>query len=140
MRTLLKAIAFFGILAVSAPAFAQVSFDIRFGPPPPRREIIVTAPFPGAIWVPGYYAFDYGIHRYQWINGAWNRPPYEGARWIEPRYVRGGERYGFEAGHWMARGEDRGHFDSRGHWGERHDRDDRSFHDGRPFHDGRGRM
>ena len=98
MRTL-KTLGFLALLAfsvsVTSPASAQVGFSIRIGaPPPPRPEVVVTAPFPGAIWVPGYYAVEFG--HYRWIPGTWQRPPYEGARWFAPRYEGGT----FIAGHW----------------------------------------
>ena len=75
MKNLIKVISFCGILAMAVPAFAQISFNIRIGPPPPRREVIITAPFAGAIWVPGYYVFDYAIGQYRWVPGVWRRPP-----------------------------------------------------------------
>ncbi|HET6400031.1 MAG TPA: hypothetical protein VFH95_01400 [Candidatus Kapabacteria bacterium] len=104
MRNLIKAITICGFVAIAAPAFAQVSFNIRIGPPPPRREVIVAAPFPGAIWVPGYYVFDYAVNQYRWVPGVWQRPPQPGVIWVAPRYIRHGRRYGFMAGHWQAPG------------------------------------
>ncbi len=127
MRNLIKVIALCGLVSVATPAFAQISFNIRIGPPPPRREVIVGAPFPGAIWVPGYYVFDYAVNQYRWVPGVWQRPPYAGAVWVAPRYIHRGRRFGFMAGHWQtdrevvrrgperARGNGRG--EERGHGG-----------------------
>ena len=88
------------------PSFAQVSWgvDLRFGSPPPRREIIVDRPYPDAIWVPGYYNhYGYG---YRWFPGYWRRPE------------RFHEGWGF-----------RGHrdWDRERHDGDRHDGDRREF-------------
>ncbi len=104
MKHLMKVIGLCGMLAISVPAFAQVSFDIEVGPPPPRHEVIVAAPFPEAVWVPGYHRWDYGARAYVWVPGVWQRPPHPGARWIAPRYARRGGHYGFVAGHWGGRG------------------------------------
>ena len=97
MRNLIKAVSFCALLALASPAFAQIGLSIRIGaPPPPVPEVVVAAPFAGAVWVPGYYFFDFGIHNYRWIGGTWQHPPYAGARWIAPRYDHGA----FIAGRW----------------------------------------
>ena len=100
MNNIIKVVSICVILALAAPAFAQVSFDIHFGPPPPRREVVVESPFEGAIWVAGYNQYDYDNNEYRWRPGSWQRPPREGASWVKPRYDRRGGRYGFVAGHW----------------------------------------
>jgi PPE-repeat protein len=100
MNNIIKIVGFCGILTLAAPAFAQVSFDIHLGPPPPRREVVMEAPFEGAIWVAGYNQYDYDNNEYRWQPGSWQRPPREGASWVKPRYDRRGGRYGFVAGHW----------------------------------------
>ena len=77
-------------------AHAQVSLGIRIGPPPaPRAERVRSAsPGPGFVWIAGY---QYPVgHKYQWHNGYWTRPPYEGASWVAPRHD--GEQ--FYAGYW----------------------------------------
>lgn len=109
MKNLIKVLSICGLMAIAAPAFAQISFDIQVGPPPPRHEVIVAAPYPEAVWVPGYHFYDYGIHDYRWIPGVWQRPPHPGARWIAPRYAQRGGRYGYVAGHWGDHGGRGGH-------------------------------
>ena len=121
MRTFLTTLGFSAFLALATlfaqPASAQIGFSIHIGaPPPPRAEVVVTAPFPGAIWVPGYYVVEFG--HYRWIPGSWQRPPYEGARWFAPRYENGA----FIAGRWDR--DDQPHF-------ERRDIDHRDFDRGR---------
>jgi len=101
--------AFCGFIGIAAPAFAQISFDIHIGPPAPRHEVIVAAPDPEFIWVPGYYLYD--RDEYRWVPGSWQRPPHPGAYWIAPRYAHRGDRYGFVAGRWGDRGGNRGHGD-----------------------------
>jgi hypothetical protein len=79
------------ILAPAVAANAQVSFGIHIGPPPPPRAYAVPAqPGPDYVWVEGY---QYPVKgHYQWHNGYWTRPPYQGAYWVAPYHV-GGQYY-----------------------------------------------
>ena len=85
-----------GLLAAGA-SFAQISVGIRIGNPPPVRVLRVQPRSPGAdyIWIGGYW-YPVG-NRYKWHDGYWTRPPYAGARWVEPRHD--GQRY-FD-GYWQ---------------------------------------
>ena len=81
MKTLLKTITLCTLLLIAAPSFAGVRFglDIRFGAPPPPREVICPAPFTGAIWYPGFY--NHIGYRYIWVPGRWDhRREFEGRR------------------------------------------------------------
>jgi hypothetical protein len=100
MRNLIKVISICGLLALAAPAIAQVSFDIHIGPPPPRQEVVVAAPYPEAVWIAGYHRWDYATGAYIWVPGRWDRPPHPGWVWHGARYPRRGGRYGFVDGHW----------------------------------------
>jgi WXXGXW repeat (2 copies) len=104
------------LFLTTGAVFAQVSVGIRIGPPPPPRVVRVqpSAPAPGYVWVSGYW-YAAG-NRYRWHDGYWTRPPYEGARWIEPHHD--GER--FFAGYWEG-GHGRVEHDHR--WDRDHDRD-----------------
>jgi hypothetical protein len=89
-QTFLRTTAVFALLllGIGSPAEAQVSIRIRIGPPPPPRVARVQPPSPGRnlVWIVGYW-YPVG-HHYKWHKGCWTRPPYEGARWIAPRYDR----------------------------------------------------
>jgi hypothetical protein len=102
------------LLAGASVLYAQVGIVI--GPPPPPRVVRVMPPSPGPefMWVPGYW-YPVGS-RYRWHAGYWSRPPYPGARWIEPRHD--GQRY--FGGYWEG---DRGRFEHDHRWD--HDRDHR---------------
>lgn len=100
MRILLKALLISGLMAVAAPAFAQIHLNITFGPPPPRREIIIQAPYPGAIWIPGYYVYDGRVASYVWVPGRWQAPPAPRQVWVAPRYVRHADHYDYYEGGW----------------------------------------
>jgi hypothetical protein len=76
------------ILMGAATARAQVSFDIRIGPPPPPRVYRVPPqPAPGYEWIEGYW-YPQGSH-YRWHDGYWTRPPFAGAYWVAPYHVNG---------------------------------------------------
>jgi hypothetical protein len=96
MRRILHTLAISSfLLAAASAAHAQVSFDIRIGPPPPPRVYRVPPqPGPGFEWVEGYW-YPQGSH-YRWHDGYWTRPPFAGAYWVAPYHVDG--RY--YAGRW----------------------------------------
>src|SRR5665213_4564865 len=103
------------LLLTSAFALtAQIS--IRIGPPPAPRIIAVrpNSPGPGYNWVGGYWYPNAG--RYRWHAGYWTRPPYQGARWVEPRHD--GQQY--YNGYWDG---DHGRIEHDHRWDRGHDRD-----------------
>ena len=96
MKLKLAILTLFAAGAVSA----QFSIGIRIGTPPPVRVQRVQPRKPGAdfTWIAGYwYPSGNRYNRYKWHAGYWTRPPYSGARWVEPRHD--GER--FYTGHWV---------------------------------------
>jgi hypothetical protein len=79
----------------SAPALADVV--VRFGPPPPRTEVVPAMPG-GWVWVPGYW--NWNGHRYIWVRGH-REHARRGYHWVEPRWHE-------DHGHWRQ---------ERGRWG-----------------------
>ena len=74
------------MLLAAGAVFAQVSVGIRIGAPPPDRVMRAQPRSPGAgyVWVAGY---QYPVgNRYQWHQGYWTRPAYEGATWVAPHH------------------------------------------------------
>jgi hypothetical protein len=116
MRTFLKTALLTGMLLMSVAAFAgQISVAVQIGPPPPR-VVHALPPRPAAefVWVEGYW---YPVGRkYKWHEGYWTRPPYEGARWMGPRY----DGRVFIEGYWEG---DRGRFEHDHRWDRDRDRD-----------------
>jgi len=51
-------------------------------PPPPGAYYRGPAPGVGFFWRDGYY--DYYGGRYNWVGGAWVRPPRVGVVWVNP--------------------------------------------------------
>ena len=69
-------------------------------PPAPIVETYGVAPYPGYIWLGGYWNWAGGRH--EWVAGHWERP-HPGYRW-EPHHwerVEGGWR--LREGHWARR-------------------------------------
>jgi len=97
MRQVLQAVSISALLLAFAPAaHAQVSFDVRIGPPPPapRAYRVPRQPGPDYVWVEGYWYPENG--QYRWHNGYWTLPPYPDAYWVAPYY----ERDQYYTGHW----------------------------------------
>ena len=93
---------------ITTPALSQIHLEVTFGPPAPRHEIVVAAPYPGAVWVPGYYQFNVLTARYVWVPGHWQTPPAPAQVWIAPRYVKHGNHYDYYAGGWHDNGKHKG--------------------------------
>ena len=114
MKTKLIVLTFLVVGVVAA----QVSIGIRIGAPPAPRVMRVQPRSPGSeyAWIAGYW-YPVG-HKYKWHEGYWTRPPYGGARWIEPRY----ESNQYYEGRWNG---DRGDFNHDHRWdrGRDHNRD-----------------
>jgi hypothetical protein len=128
MRNCLSATLLVAILLVGVSAAgAQISVGIRIGPPPPPRVVRVLPPRPAPefVWLEGYW-YPVGRH-YRWHDGYWTRPPYEGARWVQPHHD--GEQ--FFAGYWEG---DRGRIEHDHRWDRDRDRDFRD-HDHHRDHD-----
>lgn len=82
--------AFFGLAlfvgAMPAPASAQMSIGVRIGPmPPPRYEVVPTAPGPYYHWDAGHWRAMNG--RWVWVPGHYVHG-YSGGRWIPGHYNR----------------------------------------------------
>lgn len=93
---------FLGGCAVAPASNGHVYYEpVMVAPPPPRVEIIGVAPYPGYIWIGGYWGWR--GHRHHWVPGRWEAP-------------RHGHRY--VPHHWEKH--DHGWREHRGRW-ERHD-------------------
>ena len=87
--------------AASSPAFAQVAFGvgIRVGPPPPRYEVAVAAPFPHAVWVRGCWSWNAHAGRYAWIRGHWmHERPFHA--WVDGGWHHGPRGWQWREGYW----------------------------------------
>jgi hypothetical protein len=118
MKKVLQTLAVSALLLAPASAVqAQVTFGIQIGEPPaPRAYRVPNRPGPDYVWVEGYQ-YPQGS-RYQWHDGYWTRPPYEGAYWVQPYYY-GGMYY---SGQWEG---SHGNFGHNHGWDRGKQRDDR---------------
>jgi hypothetical protein len=108
MRSLLTAFLISIPLAFAAPAFTQVRLNVRVGPPAPPKEVVIQAPSPGLVWVPGYYVYNTSSANYVWVPGRWQAPPSAKHVWVAPRYVRSGNHYVYYKGRWHDNGKHKG--------------------------------
>jgi len=108
-------------MAFAVPAAAEVSVFIGVAPPAVVYERPVPVPGPGFVWVEGYWV-PVG-HHYRWCRGHWERPPYESAIWVGPRYEREGHGWRYHRGYWRGHGHDHGH-----HYGWEHGHGHRHGH------------
>ncbi len=133
------------VLIAAGSALAQVSVGlaVRFGPPAPRYEYVGPAPYYGAVWIHGHWAWDPRDGRYEWMPGRWiaARPAYV---WNDGGWYHGPRGWVWREGFWRHRDARHESFsrDGRNDRGDRyvyrdsHGRDGRSFErDGRGAHD-----
>jgi hypothetical protein len=90
------------LLTDSGFAGVRVGIGIAFGPPPPRHEVVVVAPRPGCVWVPGYWSWAPARRHYVWVGGRWiaGRP---GHAWVNGRWHHGPHGWFRTEGHWRSR-------------------------------------
>jgi hypothetical protein len=80
--------------AVTPPTGAVV---VGQAPPAPREEVVVEAPSPRHVWVPGYWAWHDG---WFWEPGRWVLRPHPAAVWVPGRWDHRGRGWVWSSGHW----------------------------------------
>jgi hypothetical protein len=68
-------------------------------PPAPYVEVIPAMPYPGAVWLGGYWGWGGGRH--QWVPGRWEQPR-PGYAWHPYAWAPHGGRWQLNAGGWVA--------------------------------------
>jgi hypothetical protein len=71
--------------------------EVASEPPAAIAEYIPVSPYPGYIWVGGYWGWRGGWY---WVGGHYSRPPVRGAVWIGGGWARGGRGWVWHGGHW----------------------------------------
>jgi len=122
MRIIIKASLLCGLIALSAPAFAQIHLGINFGPPRARHEVVDRRGHEGSVWIAGNYEYNDNDRNYAWRPGRWEAPPAEHQVWSAPRYKRHGDHYDYYKGEWRDKGNNRGQSKQQGKQGN-HGRD-----------------
>jgi len=93
----LVAILFGSIMLSGGPAAGQTVIYAPGPPPAVRVEPRPAAPYYGAIWVGGHWAWQ---GRWVWIPGYWVRGPQPGAVWVPGHWVARPGGWVWIAGHW----------------------------------------
>ena len=73
---------------------------VYLAPPYPRVEYYGTAPYPGYVWLGGYW--NWAPSGYYWVRGRWAAPR-PGYRWEPHRWVNGGHGWRMTGGRWVPR-------------------------------------
>ncbi|MCZ2105504.1 MAG: hypothetical protein OZ923_05580 [Comamonadaceae bacterium] len=91
-----------GCAVVPVPASAPVASGEIYAPvapPPPQYEVVPAVPFPGAVWIGGYWNWE--GRRHVWVPGRYVRPR-PGYHWQASRWVqRPNGSWSLRAGGWV---------------------------------------
>ena len=98
MKTLKYLVAVLALIAGSLLLTACTGYVVASGPPLPPGEIIVAAPSPSYMWVPGYYEYTGGT--YIWIQGSYQMPPRGRTKYVQGEWVKTPKGYKHRKGHW----------------------------------------
>jgi len=84
--------------AGGGPAYEESNVVVDVAPPAPYVEVVPALPYPGAIWIGGYWGWSGGRH--QWVPGRWEhgRPGYH---WRPHAWVNQGGRWQLHGGGWV---------------------------------------
>lgn len=91
------------VIATAQPAYVRYE-PVLVAPPPPRVEVIGVAPYPGYVWIGGYWGWSGRSHH--WVPGLWEAPRH-GHRWEPHRWERHGDHWRERPGRWEPHGRDR---------------------------------
>ena len=103
-----------GCVVAPAPNGYAYYDPVMVAPPPPRVEIVGVAPYPGHIWITGYWGWNGRAHH--WVPGRWEAPR-QGHRYVLHRWEPQGKGWREDPGRWER--QDNGRRDGPGR-GERH--------------------
>ncbi|MDA8172979.1 MAG: hypothetical protein M0018_00145 [Nitrospiraceae bacterium] len=86
------------VMAALVAGSAGCVAEVRTPPPAARVEVVGAAPYPGAVWVGGFWAWSYG--RYVWRPGHWARRPWPRAVWVPGHWRETPRGWRWRGGHW----------------------------------------
>lgn len=83
------------VVTAQAPAYAEVV--VAQAPPPPRQEVVVQAPSPSHVWVPGRWDWQ---GQWIWTPGYWIVRPQPYAVWTPGHWQPHGYGWVWSPGYW----------------------------------------
>ena len=83
---------------VAIGAYDQQTVVVDVAPPAPYVEVVPVIPYPGAIWIGGYWGWNGGSHH--WQPGRWDRGR-PGYNWRPHAWVNQGGRWHLHGGGWV---------------------------------------
>ncbi|MFG6488572.1 hypothetical protein ACG04R_17930 [Roseateles sp. BYS78W] len=87
------------IVVPAHPAYATGPVVVVDTPPPaPYAEVVPAMPYPGAVWISGYWGWSGGHHH--WVPGYYERPR-PGYRWEPHHWENQGGRWHLRVGGWI---------------------------------------
>ncbi|PWB41305.1 MAG: hypothetical protein C3F19_06610 [Rhodocyclales bacterium] len=90
--------------AVAPASNGYVYYEpVMVAPPPPRVEVITVAPYPGYVWIGGYWGWNGRAHH--WVPGRWEAPR-PGHYWEPHRWEPQGKGWRERPGQWAPRGKE----------------------------------
>jgi hypothetical protein len=98
MKTLKFAGAFLMLIVGAQLLTACSGYIVATGPPMPPTEVVVVAPSPRYVWVPGYYS--YNRTAYVWVDGSYRVPPRGRTTYVQGNWQQTPKGYKRGKGHW----------------------------------------
>ena len=83
---------------VPARGYEPSEVSVEVAPPSPYVEVVPVLPYPGAIWIGGYWGWNGGRHL--WVPGRYEQPR-PGYRYRPHAWVQQGGRWHLHAGGWI---------------------------------------
>ena len=98
MKTLKYLVAVLALITGAQLLTSCTGYIVAEGPPPPPNEVVVIAPSPRYVWVPGYYSYRGGA--YIWIQGSYQLPPRGRTNYVQGEWMKTPKGYKRGKGHW----------------------------------------
>ena len=106
IKTLVVALAALSLSACVVAPYPRAGYYPQAGeivtdvpPPAPYVEVVPAIPFPGAVWIGGYWGWSGGRH--SWMPGRWEHPR-RGYTWSQPHWEQRGNQWHQRGGGWVS--------------------------------------
>lgn len=81
-----------------------VTVTVKAAPPEPMEEVVrlESKPNPKAVWIPGYWRWDAGEDKYEWVSGVWRREIPD-TTWKPGKWIKVGDDWEWQPGYWASK-------------------------------------